>query len=97
MEGADASDVRSSSLLPPLPAASSRPASPSPFFPPPRSLVIPICSEGGLQFVGDLMGHEGMLREVHFCLPDQPALLHSCAADGTVRGWDARSGQQVER
>ncbi|KAL4444367.1 hypothetical protein ABPG75_012104 [Micractinium tetrahymenae] len=52
--------------------------------------------EGGLQFVGDLVGHEGMLQEVHFCLPDQPALLHSCAADGTVRGWDARSGQQVE-
>ena len=38
-----------------------------------------------------------MLQELRFCLPDAPHLLHSCAADGTVRGWDARVGQQVER
>lgn len=55
------------------------------------------CSEGGLTFAGDLVGHEGMVRELSFALPDQPHLLHSCAADGTVRGWDARVGQQVER
>lgn len=54
-------------------------------------------SEGGLAFVGDLLGHEGMLRQLRFCLPEQPTLLHSCAADGSVRGWDTRSGQQVER
>ena len=54
------------------------------------------CSEGGLSFVGDLVGHEGMLRELHFDLPDAPHLLHSCGADGTVRGWDTRSGQQAE-
>jgi WD40 repeat protein len=44
-----------------------------------------------------MVGHEGSIRELHFCLPDQPQLLHSCAADGSVRGWDTRSGQQVER
>lgn len=53
-------------------------------------------SDGGLSFVGDLVGHEGMLRELHFDLPEEPHLLHSCGADGTVRGWDTRSGQQVE-
>lgn len=55
------------------------------------------CSEGGLQFVGELTGHEGMVRELRFCLPDQPHLLHSAGGDGTVRGWDTRAGQQVER
>ncbi len=46
--------------------------------------------------MGDLVGHEGMLRELKFDLPDAPHLLHSCGADGTVCGWDTRSGQQVE-
>jgi WD40 repeat protein len=55
------------------------------------------CSEGGLHFAGDLTGHEGMVRQLRFSLPDQPQLLHSCGADGTVRGWDSRAGQQVER
>ncbi|KAI3427924.1 hypothetical protein D9Q98_006316 [Chlorella vulgaris] len=54
-------------------------------------------SEGGLHFAGDLTGHEGMVRQLRFSLPDQPQLLHSCGADGTVRGWDSRAGQQVER
>ena len=70
----------------------SRPVCPCPLPHPPP----PPRSEGGLSFVGDLVGHEGMLRELHFGLPDAPHLLHSCGADGTVRGWDTRSGQQVE-
>ena len=48
--------------------------------------------------MGDLLGHEGSIRALHFPLPaDQPHLLHSCSADGTLRGWDVRSGLQVER
>jgi WD40 repeat protein len=77
--------------VPPVPCRQTRVCCPRPAAPfNPRS-------EGGLQFVGDLVGHEGSIRELHFCLPDQPQLLHSCAADGSVRGWDTRSGQQVER
>lgn len=73
------------------------PTSAPPLLPPPLLFYRNPCSEGGLQFVGDLVGHEGMLRELEFGLSDQPHQLHSCAADGTVRGWDTRSGQQVER
>jgi WD repeat-containing protein 89 len=55
------------------------------------------CREAGFQFSGDLLGHSGVVAESHFALPDEPHVLHSCAADGTVRGWDVRSGQQTER
>lgn len=72
------------------PGSQPTPAAPCPTSHPQRS-------EGGLAFAGDLLGHEGMLRAASFCLPDQPHLLHSCASDGTVRGWDARSGAQVEQ
>lgn len=90
-----------SACLPPLPPACRRRRLQAPLASTPlRPRVRPPCprrSEGGLQFVGDLVGHEGMLRELAFDLPDQPHLLHSAGADGSVRGWDTRAGQEVER
>ena len=55
------------------------------------------CSPSGLQFVGELTGHQGPVTDARFDLPDQPHLLHSCSHDGSVLGWDTRSGQVVER
>ncbi|KAK9819875.1 hypothetical protein WJX72_003515 [[Myrmecia] bisecta] len=49
-----------------------------------------------LGFVGELKGHEGKINEVAFPNPDEPETLVSCASDGTIRGWDTRSGQQVD-
>jgi hypothetical protein len=57
----------------------------------------PPCRESGLQFAGDLAGHSGPITDAHFALPEEPSLLHTSSADGTVRGWDVRSGQTVEQ
>lgn len=49
-----------------------------------------------LTHVGDLQGHTGTISEVAFAIEDSPHLVHTSSVDGTVRGWDMRSGQQAE-
>lgn len=63
------------------------------------SNIIKLYSATGadLTHVGDLKGHNGTISDVAFSVPDLPHLVHSCSADGTVKGWDIRSGQQVEK
>jgi hypothetical protein len=58
--------------------------------------LLPACSEAGLEFIGDLRGHTQRITGARFDIPEEPHLLHTSSADGTVRGWDTRSGQQVE-
>jgi WD40 repeat protein len=49
-----------------------------------------------LSHAGDLRGHSKRITDARFPLPDAPHALYSCSSDGTVRGWDLRSGQQAE-
>lgn len=53
-------------------------------------------SPGGLQHMGDLGGHTGRITDIAFPFAAQPHALFSCSRDGTLKGWDARSGQAVE-
>ena len=53
--------------------------------------------ESGLEYERDLQGHSNTIGDLQFALPDAPHALHSCAADGTVLGWDTRVGKQVRR
>lgn len=53
-------------------------------------------NQGGLQHVGDLRGHTSRITDVRFPLAAQPHAIFSCSLDGTLKGWDARSGQIVE-
>lgn len=60
-----------------------------------------------LAHVCDLRGHAGTITDVAFAgggggggggaAPASSSLLHSSSVDGTVRGWDLRSGAQAER
>ncbi len=52
---------------------------------------------GGLTYVGELTGHSDTISDISIAGPDTPHALYSSSADGTVRGWDSRSGQQVQR
>ena len=45
----------------------------------------------------DIVGHTGGVTDVGFHFPDSPSLLHSSSMDGTIRGWDMRTGQEAER
>ena len=38
-----------------------------------------------------------MLQDLAFSLAQQPQLLFSCSQDGSLRGWDCRTGQQIEQ
>lgn len=51
----------------------------------------------GLSFVGSLNGHSDIITSVSYAMADTPHALYSSSEDGTVRGWDARTGQQAER
>uniref|UniRef100_A0A061QP84 Transducin family protein n=1 Tax=Tetraselmis sp. GSL018 TaxID=582737 RepID=A0A061QP84_9CHLO len=53
--------------------------------------------ETTLSPVGDLIGHQGNIQDIAFALPEAASTLHSCALDGTVRGWEIRTKQEVER
>ena len=50
-----------------------------------------------LSFAGELKGHKQAISQVTCPLPDAPHALFSSSADGTVRGWDIRSRQEVQR
>ena len=57
-----------------------------------------------LAHVCDLRGHGGTITDVAFtggggsgAAHSSSSLLHSSSVDGTVRGWDLRSGAQAER
>ena len=52
---------------------------------------------GGLTYVGDLTGHAGVVSEISFAGEDNPHGLYSSSEDGTVKGWDSRTGQEVQR
>lgn len=52
---------------------------------------------GGLSYVGSLNGHTDIVTSVSYALADTPHALYSSSEDGSVRGWDTRSGQQAER
>lgn len=61
--------------------------------------IISLCSvdqAGSLATVGQLKGHTNTISEIGFFCPDNPNMIHSSCNDGWVRGWDIRSGQQVE-
>lgn len=50
-----------------------------------------------LAHVCDFKGHTQTISDVMFTDPACSSTLHSSSHDGTVRGWDCRSGQQAER
>lgn len=50
---------------------------------------------GGLQYAGDLPGHTGRITSAQCPLADEPHMLQTSSADGTVREWDLRIGQAV--
>jgi len=49
--------------------------------------------DGSLQFTGSLSGHTGTITSAQCSLEDEPHLLQTTSADGTVREWDLRTGQ----
>ena len=51
----------------------------------------------GLSFVGSLNGHRDIITSISYAMADTPYALYSSSEDGTVRGWDARTGQEAER
>ncbi|GAB4815922.1 hypothetical protein N2152v2_002968 [Parachlorella kessleri] len=59
--------------------------------------LVKLYNESGVEFTGDLRGHSQRITAARFDLPEEPHLLHTSSSDGTVAGWDTRSGQQVER
>lgn len=53
-------------------------------------------ASGQLSHVCDLRGHTASITDVGFT--DASSLLHSSSRDGSIRGWDLRSGgKQTER
>lgn len=52
---------------------------------------------GGLAYLGELTGHTEVISEISFAGEDNPHGLYSSSEDGTVKGWDSRTGQQVQR
>lgn len=51
---------------------------------------------GALSFVGGFSGHTDVVTSLSYALADTPHAVYSSSEDGTVRGWDTRSGQQAE-
>ncbi|KAL5561476.1 hypothetical protein UlMin_031223 [Ulmus minor] len=47
------------------------------------------------QFYGECKGHSDTINHISFAGPVDPHVLHSCSSDGTIRGWDTRTLQQV--
>jgi WD40 repeat protein len=51
----------------------------------------------GLSHAGDVLAHAKTITDAAFPLADAPGALFSASADGSVRAWDLRSGQEAER
>jgi len=51
--------------------------------------------DGGLHFTGNLSGHTGTITSAQCPLEDDPHLLQTTSADGTIREWDLRTGQEA--
>ncbi len=45
---------------------------------------------------GDILAHTKTITDASFPLRDAPQALYSSSADGSVRGWDLRTGQAAE-
>jgi WD40 repeat protein len=58
-----------------------------------RQIKLYNLKDGGLQFTGSLSGHTGTITSAQCPLLDEPHVLQTTSADGTVREWDLRSGQ----
>lgn len=52
---------------------------------------------GGFTYLGELKGHTDVISEIAFAGDDNPHALYSSSEEGSVRGWDSRTGQQAER
>lgn len=52
---------------------------------------------GGFTYLGELKGHTGVVSEIAFAGDDNPHALYSSSEDGSIRGWDSRTGQQAQR
>lgn len=52
---------------------------------------------GGFTYLGELKGHTDVLSEIAFAGHDNPHALYSSSEDGSIRGWDSRTGQQAQR
>ncbi|CAD7702649.1 unnamed protein product [Ostreobium quekettii] len=53
--------------------------------------------DGRLAHLTDMHGHGAAVAGICFRVPGAVAPLHSCAADGTVRAWDMRTGKEEQR
>ncbi|KAL3157293.1 hypothetical protein ABBQ38_001524 [Trebouxia sp. C0009 RCD-2024] len=51
---------------------------------------------GGFTYLGELKGHTDVISEIAFAGDDNPHALYSSSEEGSVRGWDSRTGQQAE-
>ena len=52
---------------------------------------------GGFTYLGELKGHADVVSEIAFAGDDEPHALYSSSEDGSIRGWDSRTGQQAQR
>lgn len=51
----------------------------------------------GFTYLGELKGHTDVVSEIAFAGYDNPHALYSSSEDGSIRGWDSRTGQQAQR
>ena len=58
-----------------------------------RQIKLYSVKNGGIQYSGDLHGHTGRITSAQCPLLDEPHMLQTSSADGTVREWDLRTGQ----
>ena len=52
---------------------------------------------GGFSYLGELKGHTDLVSEIAFAGGDNPHAVYSSSEDGTIRGWDSRTGKQAQR
>mmetsp|Transcript_9252 Transcript_9252/g.17334 ORF Transcript_9252/g.17334 Transcript_9252/m.17334 type:complete len:415 (-) Transcript_9252:397-1641(-) len=52
--------------------------------------------ESGLSLISNLTGHDNTITELSWTSPAEPNNIHTSSTDGTIRGWDIRTGKQTE-